>query len=80
VVALPLVGSQVYDTVDHDAHHSRFECNYAFPFPYLDILHGTYTGTFAGRRYLARKPRGFESDAEVVARRQADVDVPSKMQ
>lgn len=43
----------VYDTADHDAHHSKFECNYAFPFPYLDILNGTYLGSmsFFGKEY-----------------------------
>jgi sterol desaturase/sphingolipid hydroxylase (fatty acid hydroxylase superfamily) len=43
----------LYDTVDHDAHHSKFECNYAFPFPYLDILNGTYYGTMKllGKEY-----------------------------
>ena len=32
----------IYDTRDHDAHHEKFDVNYAFPFPLLDILHGTY--------------------------------------
>lgn len=35
-----------YDTRDHDRHHSHFDMNYGFPFPYLDILHGTYHGNF----------------------------------
>lgn len=34
----------VYDTEDHDAHHSKFEVNYGFPFPYMDMLCGTYDG------------------------------------
>lgn len=48
----------LYDTADHDAHHSRFEVNYAFPFPYLDLLAGTYSGTFLGRRIEPRHRRG----------------------
>lgn len=32
----------IYDTVDHDNHHAKFEVNYAFPFPLMDVLHGTY--------------------------------------
>ena len=38
--------SGFYDTRDHDRHHSHFDMNYGFPFPYLDILHGTYHGKF----------------------------------
>ncbi|CAM9923730.1 unnamed protein product [Sphacelaria rigidula] len=41
----------LYDTSDHDRHHSRFEVNYAFPFPVLDILHGTYDGSFLGTKH-----------------------------
>ena len=32
----------LYDTRDHDLHHERFDVNYAFPFPYMDILHNTW--------------------------------------
>jgi sterol desaturase/sphingolipid hydroxylase (fatty acid hydroxylase superfamily) len=32
----------LYNTVDHHLHHQRFEVNFGFPFPYLDVLHGTY--------------------------------------
>ena len=32
----------LYDTRDHDLHHERFDINYAFPFPYMDILHNTW--------------------------------------
>ncbi len=32
----------VYSTLDHDKHHSEFNYNYAFPFVFMDILHGTY--------------------------------------
>lgn len=41
----------LYDAADHDKHHARFECNYATPFPFMDILHGTYCGTWAGIRF-----------------------------
>lgn len=43
----------LYHTADHDKHHEKFEVNYAFPFPYMDILHGTYDGMFAGQRFSA---------------------------
>jgi sterol desaturase/sphingolipid hydroxylase (fatty acid hydroxylase superfamily) len=36
---------------DHDTHHSRFAVNYAFPFPFMDVLHGTYRGTWLGREF-----------------------------
>jgi hypothetical protein len=45
----------VYDTRDHDKHHSHVSCNYSFPFPFLDMLHGTYTGECWGCRYVAGK-------------------------
>lgn len=32
----------IYSTVDHSYHHEKFNVNYSFPFPYMDILHGTY--------------------------------------
>jgi len=32
----------LYNTRDHFNHHMRFNVNYAFPFPAMDILHGTY--------------------------------------
>ena len=32
----------LYKTSDHDKHHSHFNVNYAFPFPLMDIIHGTY--------------------------------------
>lgn len=56
----------LYNTVDHgsqvirrfliswlssDKHHKSFNCNYSFPFPYFDILHGTYEGKYAGSNY-----------------------------
>lgn len=42
----------IYNSEDHDAHHSKFEVNYSFPFPFMDILHGTFDGVFFGRKYL----------------------------
>lgn len=32
----------LYDTKFHDVHHAEFNANYAFPFPTMDRLHGTY--------------------------------------
>lgn len=32
----------LYDTRDHDLHHKLFNVNYSFPFPFMDMLHGTY--------------------------------------
>jgi sterol desaturase/sphingolipid hydroxylase (fatty acid hydroxylase superfamily) len=32
----------IYSSADHDLHHERFNCNYGFPVPWLDWLHGTY--------------------------------------
>ncbi|OQR88019.1 sterol desaturase [Achlya hypogyna] len=32
----------VYDTRDHDVHHTRVTYNYGFPFQLLDVVHGTY--------------------------------------
>jgi hypothetical protein len=29
----------------------QFEINYAFPFPLMDVLHGTYEGHFFGKEY-----------------------------
>jgi sterol desaturase/sphingolipid hydroxylase (fatty acid hydroxylase superfamily) len=38
----------LYNTVDHDNHHLKFEVNYSFPFPYMDLLHGTFDGEIFG--------------------------------
>jgi sterol desaturase/sphingolipid hydroxylase (fatty acid hydroxylase superfamily) len=46
----------VYDTTDHDRHHSHFNVNYSFPLPVMDILHGTYWGRFLGRDFPPRYP------------------------
>lgn len=41
----------LYDSVDHDNHHKLNIVNYAFPFPFMDILFGTYDGHFLGREF-----------------------------
>lgn len=41
----------VYDTAEHDRHHEKYEVNYSFPFPHMDILHGTFDGEFWGKTY-----------------------------
>lgn len=45
----------LYNTVDHDNHHAKFEVNYAFPFPYMDLLHGTFEGEFMGKTYKRKR-------------------------
>ena len=45
---VPFTIPGVYDTEDHAMHHLKFDMNYGFPFPYLDLLHGTYQGKFLG--------------------------------
>lgn len=32
----------LYKSADHDCHHLKTEINYGFPFPYIDMIHGTY--------------------------------------
>lgn len=44
----------LYNTIDHDNHHAKFEINYSFPFPFMDLLHGTYEGEFWGHEYKVR--------------------------
>lgn len=44
----------LYNTVDHDNHHAKFEINYSFPFPFMDLLHGTYEGEFWGQTFKVR--------------------------
>jgi sterol desaturase/sphingolipid hydroxylase (fatty acid hydroxylase superfamily) len=51
-IALPYV----YHAEDHDLHHELFDVNYGFPFVWLDLLHGTYRGTFWGRTYDGKGP------------------------
>ncbi len=62
----------VYDTRDHDAHHSRTHVNYGFPFPLLDIWHDTYHGEFLGKKYVPgqrnhskQQRRGAEEEDDV---------------
>lgn len=47
-VHIPLL----YNSADHDAHHQYVDVNYGFPHIFLDILHGTFVGEWAGKRYL----------------------------
>lgn len=47
----------VYNSLDHDLHHQKYDVNYGFPFIYMDILHKTYTGTFLGMRYDSMRAR-----------------------
>lgn len=32
----------IYSTQDHDDHHRLFNVNYSFPFPQMDMIHGTH--------------------------------------
>lgn len=41
----------LYNTEDHDNHHLKFEVNYSFPFPHMDILHGTFDGEYCGVKF-----------------------------
>lgn len=45
----------LYNTVDHDNHHLKFEVNYSFPFPYMDILHNTFDGEIFGYTFKPGK-------------------------
>jgi len=51
---MPLEVPGFYNTMDHAAHHAKFEVNYGFPHPFMDLLHGTFDGTFLGFRIRAR--------------------------
>eukprot|EP01119_Soliformovum_irregulare_P007189 TRINITY_DN1958_c0_g1_i5.p1 TRINITY_DN1958_c0_g1~~TRINITY_DN1958_c0_g1_i5.p1 ORF type:complete len:176 (-),score=21.97 TRINITY_DN1958_c0_g1_i5:12-539(-) len=44
-----------YNTRDHDTHHAKFDCNYAFPFPFMDLAHGTFRGTYLNKEYCYKK-------------------------
>lgn len=52
----------IYDTRDHDLHHSAVSANYSFPFPCMDIVHSTYEGVWCGRRYRAKGLRALKRD------------------
>lgn len=45
----------LYNSIDHDLHHSKFNVNYAFPFPFMDMLHGTYDGNYLGFVYIPHR-------------------------
>mmetsp|Transcript_38357 Transcript_38357/g.96073 ORF Transcript_38357/g.96073 Transcript_38357/m.96073 type:complete len:293 (-) Transcript_38357:143-1021(-) len=47
----------LYATEDHDLHHSKFEVNYAFPHPLMDILHGTFSGSCLGLSFPYPPPK-----------------------
>merc|ERR1719238_480085 len=47
----------VYEARHHDDHHRLTYANYSFPVPWLDVLHGTFSGTFAGKRFSAADHR-----------------------
>jgi len=47
----------VYNPNDHAVHHKKFEVNYGFPHPFMDILHGTFEGKFCGIRFTAKRVR-----------------------
>lgn len=32
----------IYNTKEHDFHHKLFNCNYSFPHPFMDYIHGTH--------------------------------------
>ncbi|RYG50009.1 fatty acid hydroxylase family protein [archaeon] len=44
----------VYTTRDHDRHHEKFNVNYGFPFPWLDLAHGTFDGRFWGKEFRVK--------------------------
>ncbi|KAG9408473.1 hypothetical protein AC1031_021708 [Aphanomyces cochlioides] len=48
---LPFRIPLVYNSEDHAMHHAKVIVNLGFPFPYLDILHGTFEGDFAGIKF-----------------------------
>ena len=45
----------LYNTKDHDLHHMKYNLNYSFPFPFLDIVHNTFEGEFWGKYYTISK-------------------------
>lgn len=48
----------IYNTRDHDEHHRRFEVNYGFPVPIMDIVHGTFDGEYLGFKFAAAREPG----------------------
>lgn len=57
VVDIPFV----YDSVSHDKHHESFNVNYGFPCAWLDILHGTYYGTYWGKSFIPAYKAGSQA-------------------
>jgi sterol desaturase/sphingolipid hydroxylase (fatty acid hydroxylase superfamily) len=57
----------IYNSLDHDNHHLKFNVNYGFPFIYLDILHGTYEGSFAGKLYRPKRHRSYDPTTAATA-------------
>ena len=51
-IRISLLG--LYDSADHSMHHSRFNVNYGFPFPFTDVLHGTYAPASPQKKVSAR--------------------------
>lgn len=47
----------IYNTADHDKHHEKFEVNYSFPFPFMDIWHDTFDGECMGKQYSSNRRR-----------------------
>mmetsp|Transcript_4795 Transcript_4795/g.30408 ORF Transcript_4795/g.30408 Transcript_4795/m.30408 type:complete len:270 (+) Transcript_4795:2589-3398(+) len=39
----------LYDTRDHAMHHALYNVNYAFPFIWMDSIHGTYRKPFSSK-------------------------------
>lgn len=71
----------IYSTEDHDLHHERFDCNLGFPFPWLDILHGTYRGTFWGKQYNGKAPPsipGYTDNAVVLGDKEKEEVIKGK--
>eukprot|EP00835_Amoeboradix_gromovi_P007100 NODE_1061_length_1608_cov_0.273691.p1 type:complete len:241 gc:universal NODE_1061_length_1608_cov_0.273691:1386-664(-) len=45
----------IYNTEHHDLHHEQFSYNFGFPFPFMDILFGTFKGYFANKYYNGKQ-------------------------
>lgn len=46
---------EVYNTRFHDLHHLKFSVNYAFPFPAMDVVHGTFRAEERQRQQQQRR-------------------------
>jgi len=58
----------IYNSDDHATHHVKFNVNYAFPHPFMDILHGTFDGEFLGYAFRT-SGRSSQADKAIVQRR-----------